>query len=141
MKSLQDDDWAWVPAGGVRSAAAIVGHLASCKVMYENHAFGDGSLTWDDPRFGTAQSPGHEGAFSPVELVEWLRDSQLQLVRSIDALGDDSELDAERGVNWGGTRPTRWIIHVLIHHDSFHAGEINHLRAIHQRNDGWEWES
>ena len=45
-----------------------------------------------------------------------------------------------RPVNWGGNRKTKWIMAMLIRHDIFHAGEINHLRALHQRNDGWEWE-
>src|SRR5437762_6930349 len=57
LKDLRDDDWTWVPPGGARSIRAIVGHIASCKLMYENHAFGDASLTWMDPRFDAAQSP------------------------------------------------------------------------------------
>jgi hypothetical protein len=77
---------------------------------------------------------------STERLVEWLRESELRLRRSVDALGDDDELMKERPVNWGGTRPTRWIVNTLIHHDGFHAGEVNHLRAVHQQNDRWEWE-
>jgi len=42
LKDLRPEDWAWVPPGGARSIAAIVGHVASSKVMYDNHAFGDG---------------------------------------------------------------------------------------------------
>jgi hypothetical protein len=39
--------------------------------------------------------------------------------------------------NWGELKETRWIIAVMIEHDPYHAGEINHLRALHQQNDLW----
>jgi hypothetical protein len=30
------------------------------------------------------------------------------------------------------------VIAVMIQHDCYHAGEINHIRAIHQQRDaGW----
>jgi hypothetical protein len=140
IRDLRDDDWTWLPDGGRRSISAIVGHVASCKVMYDNHAFGDASLTWTDPLFDEAQSPPAGGEIPPERLVDWLRESQFRVLRNVDALADDDELLRPRAVNWGGTMPTRWIINRLIHHDSFHAGEINHLRAIHQHNDRWEWE-
>ena len=140
LKDLHDDDWTWIPPGGARSIAAIVGHLASSKVMYDNHAFGDGSLTWQDPLFGEAQTPEEVDALPPPKLFEWLRESHLRLLRNVDALPDDAELERPRPVNWGGTRETRWIITRLINHDGYHAGEINHLRSIHQQNDRWEWE-
>ncbi len=137
---LDEGDWLWVPPGGVRSIRAIVGHVGSCKVMYDNHAFGDASMTWADAPFGDAQSSASEGGMSSAQLVDWLRAAELRVRRSVDALGDDEELLKPRAVNWGGTRPTRWIVNTLIHHDGFHAGEVNHLRAIHQQNDRWEWE-
>ena len=140
LKGLQDDDWDWLPPGGSRSIRAIVGHVASCKVMYDNHAFGDATLTWMDQRFNDAQSPAAGEGSSPAELVAWLRASDVQLRRSVDALDDDTELANPRPVSWGGTRATRWIVGRLTQHDAFHAGEINHLRAIHQQNDRWEWE-
>lgn len=140
LKDLRDEDWHWLPDGGARSIRAIVGHVGSCKVMYDNYAFGDASFAWTDRRFDEAQSPVSQEGFDAAELVAWLRDTDLLVRRSMDALGNDEELERPRRVNWGGTRSTRWIINRLIHHDGFHAGEINHLRALHQRNDRWEWE-
>ena len=140
LKDLRDDDWTWLPDGGARSIAAIVGHVVSCKVMYDDHAFGSAAMTWMDPRFDVWQSSAPDG-FDPRVLVEALRASDLQVRRRVDALADDAEMARERGVNWGGTRPTRWILGVLARHDAFHAGEVNHLRALHQRNDRWEWQS
>jgi hypothetical protein len=140
LKDLRDDDWNWLPDGGARSIRAIAGHVISVKLMYDNHAFGDARMTWMDPRFNEAQSPMSDAGFSPHALVEWLREAQLQVLRSVDELADDAELQKPRPVNWGGTRTTRWIINALVRHDAFHAGEINHLRALHQDNDRWEWE-
>src|SRR5207248_9567844 len=68
LKDLRDDDWAWLPEGAARSIRAIVGHVASCKIMYDNYAFGDASMTWMDPRFGEAQSPAEGTGFSPQTL-------------------------------------------------------------------------
>lgn len=40
-------------------------------------------------------------------------------------------------MNWGGELPTRRIIEIMIAHDFYHAGEINHLRALLQDDDRW----
>lgn len=32
------------------------------------------------------------------------------------------------------------IIQIMIGHDYYHAGEINHLRSLLQGNDRWEYE-
>jgi hypothetical protein len=57
----------------------------------------------------------------------------------IAALTDDAELARPRRTNWGELRETRWVIAVtMIQHDLYHAGEINHLRSLHQQADQWE---
>jgi hypothetical protein len=40
-------------------------------------------------------------------------------------------------VHMGGQLPTRQIISIMIEHDLYHAGEINHLRALMQETDYW----
>jgi hypothetical protein len=40
-----------------------------------------------------------------------------------------------RLTNWGERQQTRWIIAVMIQHDLYHAGEINHLRSLRQGTD------
>jgi hypothetical protein len=32
---------------------------------------------------------------------------------------------------------TRWFIVTMIEHNLYHAGEINHIRALSQGNDNW----
>src|SRR6476646_10175052 len=86
LNAVTPDDWLWVPPDGRRSIADIVEHVAGAKLMYENQAFGDGKLTWDDPfllggdRLATIESA-----------TEWLKEAQAHLRESITDL-DDSEL-------------------------------------------------
>ncbi len=49
LRSVTEVEWAAVPSGCVRAIRQIVGHIGACKYMYDNHAFGDGGMTWDDP--------------------------------------------------------------------------------------------
>jgi len=73
-------------------------------------------------------------------VVEWLREGHRRLREHVEAL-DDDELSKPRRVNWGEMRETRWIIANMIRHDDYHAGEINHIRAVSQGNDPWAWEA
>jgi hypothetical protein len=63
----------------------------------------------------------------------------MKWLASIRLLNDDAELDFERLANWGEYLPTRFIIRIMLEHDVYHAGEINHLRAVLQGNDQWEY--
>ncbi len=37
---------------------------------------------------------------------------------------------------WGNMLPRRFLIKTIIEHDLYHCGEINHIRALAQKNDG-----
>lgn len=135
LNSLRDDDWLWVPPGGGRSIFDIVVHVGECKYVYDNHAFGDGSMRWDRP--GTVPTADREA--SKATTIDWLREGQRLLRNSVVGLEDDSELLRPRRANWGQTYETRWLINVMVQHDLYHAGEINHIRALRQGNDRWPW--
>jgi uncharacterized damage-inducible protein DinB len=134
LRPVTPEDWLWVPPGGKRSIRDIVQHVGGSKLMYENHAFGDRKLTWDDP----VVDGGDALATLPSALV-WLKDAQKRLRQSI-ALLDDAELLRQRMTNWGEQKETRWIVTTMIEHDLYHAGEINHLRSLHGRDDRWAYE-
>ena len=136
IRSVRDEDWAWVPEGGSRPVFEIVSHVGLCKYIYDNHAFGDGSMSWDRPR----SMPGIRRDASKDEVISWLRDGQRILRASVDALESDDQLFVLRRSNWGQEYETRWLISVMIEHDVYHAGEINHLRALRQGNDRWAWQ-
>ena len=125
LGTVRDDDWEWLPTDGRRSILHIVQHVAYATYLYENHAFGDRSLTWD---------PGNLPAESS-ELIAWLQDGENRLRGSVAALKDDGELLQPRMMPWGTEANTRWMVNSHIQHGLYHAGEINHIRALHQRND------
>ena len=49
LRAVTPEMWTAVPAGGERSIRQIAGHVGACKWMYDNSAFGDGRMSWNDP--------------------------------------------------------------------------------------------
>ena len=137
LRDLPDEDWTALPPSGGRSIADILEHVAWSKWMYEDYAFGSASLRGDQPPLVPAQ-----GARSRPrdQLLAWLTDGQRRWLASVRALPNDTELDRERLTNWGERLPTRVIIRILIAHDLYHAGEINHLRALLRGTDSWPYD-
>src|SRR5437867_10658598 len=86
LRSVTPEDWTWVPPGGQRSIRDIAHHVGGAKLMYQNQAFSDASLKWDDPVIG-----GGEALSTISSAIEWLREGQDRLRQSI-ALLDDNEL-------------------------------------------------
>jgi hypothetical protein len=76
---------------------------------------------------------------TPAAAVEWPRASHAPLRATIAALVDD-ELLKPRRANWGEIVETRWLISMMIAHDYYRRGEINHLRALRNPNDCWACE-
>ena len=134
--SVRDEEWTWKPAEKGRSVFDIVSHVGECKYVYENHAFGDGSMRWNSE----GSIPVIRPSTPRDDVIEWLREGQRLLRDSVSGLGSDDELLKTRRANWGQEYETRWLISVMIEHDLYHAGEINHLRAMRQGDDRWAWE-
>jgi len=136
LASVSDEEWTALPPGGGRCIAEIVEHVAWCKWMYEDYAFGAATLRGDQPPL----VPPDGRRFRPrAELMAWLAEGHARWVRSIQALADDAELERDRLTSWGERLPTRVIIATLNAHDLYHAGEINHLRALLSGTDRWEY--
>lgn len=137
LRDLREEDWDKVPPGAGRSIADILEHVAWSKWMYEDYAFGSGTLQGDRPPLIPT---GGARTRPRLELLRWLKDGHERWLASVRALPDDAELDRERRTNWGEHLPTRALIRILIAHDFYHAGEINHLRALLQANDQWPYD-
>jgi hypothetical protein len=137
LHDLREEDWTALPLGAGRSIADVLEHVGWAKWMYEDYAFGSASLIGDRPPLvpaaGTRSRP-HK------ELLEWLMEAHRRWLTSIRALEDDSELERERLANWGDRLPTRVLIRILIAHDFYHAGEINHIRALLHGTDRWPYD-
>jgi hypothetical protein len=129
LKDVALEDWLWVPPGGARPIGEMVSHVAACKNMYGNHAFGDASLRWDAP-LADQKMLKHASPCAVQELMRFLNDAHAKLRAPVDGLGDDAELLRQRKTNWGDLAETRWIIKATIEHDLYHAGEINRALGL-----------
>lgn len=137
LKDLHEQDWIALPPGAGRSIADILEHVGWCKWMYEDYAFGAASLAGEKPPL----IPGDNQRSRPHdELLVWLKAGHYKWLGSVRSLADDCELERDRLTNWGEWLKTRTIVHIMIGHDYYHAGEINHLRALLHGNDRWEYE-
>lgn len=136
LRTVDERTWSAVPPPGNRSIADIVLHVAACKLIYVDYAFGPGTMTWEDPRLSQRWEPA-TGAMD--EVVGRLREAHAALVGHVGEL-HDSELAKPRRTNWGEDRETRWLISTLMQHDLYHAGEINHIRSLLAADDVWMWE-
>ena len=137
LRDLAESDWTAMPTGIGRSIADILEHVGWSKWMYEDYAFGSASMRGDQPPL---VPEGGARSRPPQELLEWLKDGHRRWLTSVRALEDDGELDRERLTNWSERLPTRDIIRIMIAHDFYHAGEINHLRALLQGTDRWPYD-
>ena len=136
LGDLRDDDWDALPPGGGRSLADILEHVAWSKWMYEDYAFGPANLRGDQPPLVPAEGIR---ARPRSELLPWLAEGHQRWLGAVRALPDDRDLDLPRLTNWGEHLPTRTIVYIMIAHDLYHAGEINHLRALLQGSDSWPY--
>src|SRR5437879_13074933 len=118
LATVDERTWRALPPGGARTVEAMVLHVGSCKVMYDEYAFGDGRLRWGEP----AVEPWREGEAPMTEALDWLREAHGRFADHVAAL-EDQDLDAGRMTNWGEQRPTRWIVAAMIGHDFYHAGD------------------
>lgn len=134
LASVDEAMWRAVPPGGVRSIESIAVHVGSCKLMYDEYAFGPGRLQWGTPEV----EPWPAGQAPMGKVLLWLRELHDRFVGHVSAL-DEESLSHPRMANWGEMRETRWLISVILQHDTYHAGEINHIRALLASDDRWRW--
>jgi hypothetical protein len=135
LATVPEPAWRAVLPGADRTIENIVLHVGACKVMYDDFAFGAGTLFWTDREV----EPWPSGAAPMTEAIEWLGQVHQRLVDHIAELTDD-DLSVLRLTNWGERRETRWIASVMLQHDLYHAGEINHIRSLLSGDDRWQFE-
>lgn len=103
-------------------------HIASCKIMYHEYAFGPGELTWDEL----------EIPHTVADAIAWLEEGHARLRAALDGLTDadpstssGQALEEMRLTNWGEPWPTWRIFWAMIHHDAHHGAEIGCLRDLY----------
>jgi hypothetical protein len=150
LQGLSDDEFFWEPVPGSWTVFRDAGgrwehhyeepdpepapfttiawrltHVAMCKVMYHEHAFGSGRLTWD-----TIETPG-----SAVAALDMLDTGHALLTEDLSELAD-TDLDRPVSTNWGESWPAWRIFWTMIHHDAHHGGEIGVLRDLYRMHGG-----
>jgi len=96
-------------------------HLADCKLVYHEWAFGRRELTFPD-----LAAPA-TAAGATTRLAE----GQQRLRSALVGL-DDHELDTPRWTNWGERWPAWRILGTMIDHDAHHGAEIGCLRDLYR---------
>jgi uncharacterized damage-inducible protein DinB len=130
LTEVRPDDWDWLPDGGQRTIRDIFEHAAIAKHVYVDYLFGDGKRSWDDV---TAECRARAGTDIDA-LVAWAREGHANFMAGMATLQDEDLPNMT--TKWHGARDTKSeVIAVMIQHDCYHAGEINHLRGTHQHRD------
>jgi hypothetical protein len=96
-------------------------HIAACKIMYHEYAFGPGKLTWDELAIP------HTAAAA----IAWLDEGQAQLWAALDGF-NETDLTQMRATNWGELWPTWRIFWTMACHDLQHGAEIGCLRDLYR---------
>jgi len=96
-------------------------HIATCKVMYHEHAFGPAKLTWDDL----------EIPHTVADAKAMLKEGHARLRVALEGL-NDADLKEMRRTNWGELWPTWRIFWAMVFHDLHHGAEIGCLRDLYR---------
>jgi hypothetical protein len=132
LETAPADLWDARPEGCERSIREIVIHAGFAKLFYDDHAFRSGTAQW----FVAPAWPAAAGTWSAGETLAWLDSIHARWLESLRSLSDDA-LDLPVRMPRGGTWPARAGIELMIEHDIYHAGEINHIRALLTGTDAW----
>jgi uncharacterized damage-inducible protein DinB len=132
LSSLNADDWDWAPPDGERTIRELVRHIGKCKVHFADQLFGDGTRSWEEPIPAALHPDGNI-----EDALAWLREAHKAFRDGIAGLSD-ADLSTTPSGYWNEPRELQWSIEVMIQHEVYHTGEINHIRALHQGNDFWD---
>jgi len=137
LRTVSSAAWAAVPPEGGRSIRDIADHAGVAIRLYADHLFGAATLDYLSVH---KTSPGRADPATIPALVDWIREGHRVLRTGLASLRD-ADLSRPARSHWGEPAETRWLVGVIIQHNTYHAGEINHLRSMLQGDDRWPWQS
>jgi hypothetical protein len=116
---FRDDEGRWTYDYAIPDPQPV--HLALCKVMYHEWAFGPRELTWN-----SIETPGDvEASIATLERGHGL------LADDLASLSDDA-LERRILTNWGEGWPAWRIFTTMTDHDRHHGAEIGVLRDLYR---------
>jgi uncharacterized damage-inducible protein DinB len=131
LESTTEEHWdALVPGQPFgRSIGYIAWHTVAGKHLYWDHAFGEKKLTGDYTGQGVTNPRRTRD-----EVIAYGRKWQAAWLESLGTV-TEADLEGPSTAHWGQPLSLRRIIVAVIEHDIYHAGEINHLRALLDGSD------
>ena len=127
--------WAVLPQGGpdyLHSDGSVHGitlHVATAKVMYASSAFLGTEVRWRDL---AERVERFEPSWSAA--MDYLAEAHEYWLSSWSSLAD-AELEREVSHPQGAMWPAWKIVRLMVHHDSYHAGQIAVLRYAVAESD------
>ncbi len=141
LRSVTEEGWLWTPPNGARTIRLLTAHIGAAMHLYDNHAFGGGTIGWNEPAGDLGYGMEDLQSYKVLDneprmsdIIAWTTDAHRRFRNHVAEL-HDSDLARKRRNHKDEMREIRWFISVMIQHDLYHAGEINHIRALHQRDD------
>jgi hypothetical protein len=95
-------------------------HVAACKVMYHEWAYGPARRTW----------PELDVPCTVTDTLTLLDRGQMLLQDDLQRLSE-AQLDEPVLTNWGERWPAWRIFWVMTDHDALHGGVVGHLRDLY----------
>lgn len=133
LRSLTADDWHRRTGAMTRSIRQIAYHAGVAGHLYADHLFGSATATYE----GVLRSaPSTRDETERGVAIAWMREGHRAMHDGVAALSD-TDLGVPCRSHWGEIMERRRLIATVIHHNVYHAGEINHARALLQSDDGW----
>ena len=133
LADVPDAAWGVRPRGGDRAIAGIVEHCVIAKELWCDTLVGGDQRTYQALLRERRRGPR---ALDPAHLREDLALAHERFVAAVRSI-DDAQLAAGRRTHYDAPTTVGRAIIVMIEHDHYHAGEINHLRALLQSDDRW----
>jgi DinB superfamily len=131
-------DEALFAAGGYRSILGVLKHMGGWIHVYWSYAFESPPKHWNDTSWPRGMRDVVETSSAYIDqVVAWVSSGLQAWDDSLAAL-EDSDLDVQRPVHWGGTAKLGQIVVLVDHEVVYHTGELNMLLSI-ARSEAWEY--
>lgn len=69
LATVSDTEWRELAPGATRTIESMVRHVAACKVMYDDYAFGPGTKQWGTPEVEGPWEPGSAPMAEALEMA------------------------------------------------------------------------
>jgi hypothetical protein len=129
-RGLRPKNGYWIPdydqpqplPPGPKTIGWLAAHIATCKEMYFEYAFGPGKKQWHDLII-----PGDSQG-----LRKYIEHSHRPLMAKLDELAE-TDLEKLVSTNCGEKKPIWWIYWIMIYHDIEHGGQIFQIKREYIR--------